>query len=199
MGEHGFSPNEQTQLLILAIDDSIKTAREHHKIFAFGAGIALEMEAGYNRGDSNFTRNHADIDIHPYEEDIPFWRMYFEEKDYLISSNSGIKDSSKAFLAYSPDSKKHDDPEDGMFSIDVYGLLIDDKNGVHSRETGIDDPWNMTWDDAFIKVTWKGHEVWVMKHEIALRNKRETASAMGTPLREKDVHDHELFNVKVND
>lgn len=192
-----FHPNLRTRQLLDVIEQIIDVAHQSSKRFAFGAGIALEIEAAYNRGASLFTRDHADIDIHPVEEDVAFWQDWFEDQGYLISANEGIKDQSKAFVAYSPDSKNYNDPEKGSYYLDVYGLLIDDNEDVHSRETGKDDPWNCSWDDAFVQVKWKGKPVWVMKHKVALRNKRETAKAMGQELREKDVHDHMLFGEDV--
>lgn len=192
-----FKHNSRTQLLLDTLEDIIQIGERENKKYVIAAGLGIDIEAAALRGDHHLTRDHHDIDVHPLEEDIPFWKDWFAKQGYLVSKNDEIKDPDKAFVAYSPDFIFKGDPEESQYYIDVYGLYIDSDGFIHSRETGQDDPWHMKWDDAFKKVTWRDHTIWVMKHEVALKNKRETAKAMGNPLREKDIHDHTLFGVEL--
>lgn len=188
--------DKKTQNIVNLMLEMVDIAKKFRKKIFVGGGLGLEIEAASNRGDSCLTRDHGDLDIHPMEEDIPFWKRWFENKGYLIKGNDEIKDNTKAFVAFSPNSNEEDwETSPQSYYADVYGIFVDKNKFIHSRESGKDDSWEKKWKDALIICIWKERKITVIRHELTLQNKRSTALQLGTPLREKDLHDHRLFNL----
>jgi hypothetical protein len=198
----GFKPNERTLNIINLMLEIFDIAQQAGKKVVISSGLGLEIEAASRRKDNSLTRHHGDLDIHPMEEDIPFWKEWFERKGYSLYSIKGsdeVKDDDRAFVAYPPTYKK--DRETGIesFYVDVYGIMVDENGYIHSRETGEDDNWDVKYEEAFVDCEWRGRRITVMRHQIALHNKRRYARNQGTSLRDKDLHDHELFGINPND
>lgn len=194
--ERKFIPNQRTSNIVKILLDIVDVNNSHNKKMAVSCGLALDIEAASRRGDNFLTRNHGDLDIHPLVEDIPFWKKWFEERGYIISNDDRDIDMSKAFVVfpktYNPE-EWNTDPD--SYYIDVYGLESDDKGVIHSLESWKDESWGSTWDENFIKCRWMDRDITVMKHDVALANKRKTAKEKGTNLRAIDLHDHKLFNI----
>ena len=187
--------NEKTRRILNLLDEIMLASVQYDKPVGVGSGIALEILAANLRGDENLTRNHGDLDIHPYARNIPFWKQWFVSHGYIIGTNDEIVDKNVAFVAHSPDSTFNSRAPESCFYADVYGLIIDERGYVYSPESGTNEPWGKKWQEAFEDAVWHGHKVKVMNHLDALRNKRETANSMGAPLRDKDIHDHKLFGI----
>ena len=153
-----FVPSERTQNVISLLIEMIDVAEKFGKKIFVGGGLALEIEAASIRNDSNLTRDHGDLDIHPAEEDIFFWKKWFEDKKYLIKGNGEIKDHTKAFVAFPPnfdEEKWETSPQ--SFYADIYGIFVDENRFIHSRESGKDDSWKkktsttMSYSTSFLQ------------------------------------------------
>lgn len=189
-----FTPNKRTENITNLMVAIIDTAHQTGKKVVINCGLGLEIEAASKRGDDFLTRDHGDLDIHPMEEDIPFWKSWFADKKYAVRGNEEIKDLAKAFVAFpSTYNEALWDTDPDSYYVDVYGITVDQKGIVGSRVTG-EEIWG-TWDENFIECLWGGRKITVMRHEKVLENKCKTAKRFGTPLREKDIHDYNLFGV----
>lgn len=191
-----FIPDEKTKNIVNLMLDMVDVAEKFGKKIFVGGGLGLEIEAALGRGDSYLTRDHGDLDIHPMEEDVPFWKEWFQNKGYLIKGNDEIKDNTKAFVAFPPNFDEENwgtSPQ--SFYADIYGIFVDKNEFIHSRESGKDDNWKKEWNEVLIVCSWNKRKIIVLRHELALHNKYLTALQQGKMLREKDIHDHGLFGV----
>lgn len=195
-----YRPNERTQNIVNLMLEIVDAAQATGRKIVVSCGLGLEIEAASRRGDDFLTRDHGDLDLHPSEEDILFWKEWFARKGYSITGNEEIKDPTKAFVAFPPKFSETDwDTNPDSFYADVYGIMVDGEGFIHSKETGEDDNWGKKWEEAFVDCQWKGRKITVLHHKHVLDNKRKTAKKMGTPLRPKDLHDYKLFGVNQED
>jgi len=129
-----FLPDEKTQEIISFLSKIVEVAEKENKIVGVEGGIAIEIEAANLRGDENFTRNHHDLDFRVMEEDVDFWKKWFEEQKFKIDTDEKIVDKSKAFLAYS----QNYSPNSLIgFYVDVYGVKIAEDGQLFSHEESV--------------------------------------------------------------
>lgn len=195
-----FEADEKTRIIEDLLLEILKVCAKERKTLVIAGGFAIEIEAGCLRGDSELTRNHGDLDLHPIDTDIEFWKAWFTNKDFVIAGNHEIKDISKGFVAYSSDwvmdGEREEQPETAFYT-DAYGVHVDENGIVISGVSGKYKSWEVKWKDWIYSCTWKGLPATVINHENGLSLKRDSVVRKGLPFRDKDIHDHKLFGVDI--
>lgn len=171
--------NRKTKKLNKLLLEIIEVSKEFEKKFFVAGGFALDIEVG------RLTRNHDDLDLHPLEKNITWWKKWFRKKGFKIDYNPEIKDKTKAFVAYSPDDE---------FYVDMYGVKVGRKGKLFSAESGKRHDWaGTTWQGTVKTKDWQGRKVNILHHEGILWLKKKTVKKQSSKLRKKDIHDLKLF------
>ncbi len=189
------SLNKKTKQLVKLLSEILTASEINKKRVLLSGGFALEIEAVNERNNSVITRNHDDIDIHPLEKDIVFWKRWFVNKKFIIGTNYEIKDKSKAFVAHSPNSTFDNNLPEEAFHIDVYSINVDRCGTISDSIFGVKRIWrNINWYKDVKTLLWKKQIVHILDHKFILSYKKEVAKNIKKPLRKKDIHDLKLFS-----
>ncbi|MFW6110169.1 MAG: nucleotidyltransferase domain-containing protein [Patescibacteria group bacterium] len=171
--------DKKTRDLSNLLLEIIEVAEIHGRDFFVSGGFALDIQTG------ELTRSHADLDLHPMEVDISWWKSWFKKKNFKISYNDEMRDRTKAFEAHSPR---------GSFYVDMYGVKIHNDGQISSAESGERKDWvGATWQEKIKKDVWEGKEVNVLDYRDILWLKKEVAKMPDYGIRGKDAHDLSLF------
>jgi len=183
--------NAKTQKIVELLKEIVSQAEKDSKILAIAGGFAMDIEASIVRGDQELSRNHDDLDLSPQEKDIPYWKAWFEDKNFKIDTNDGIKDKDKAFIAFPVDYDSSDSVN--SYYADVYSYAQNPDGTLYSCERGEKDEWEKTWDEVFVTMVWQGMNVSLMRHQSVIGIKK-MFHEQGHEVREKDLHDFGLFD-----
>lgn len=163
---------EKLERLLLEI---AKAAYENNKNYFFGGGFSIDLSLG------KLSRDHEDIDFHPIETDTDWWRSWFENKGYVLSKSSDMKNTPLAFLL--TDNKN-------SWIADVWPVNIepDEKKSLLNIK-GEHDVWQgKNWNERK-EIKYKGIPVVVENPESVLEQKINHARKMKVCLSRKHQHD----------
>jgi hypothetical protein len=166
----------QLEKLLLQI---AQTAKEQNKKYYFGGGFAIDLSFG------EITRKHEDLDFYPMEEDINWWKVWFQKNGFLISRDPDMRDFPHAFL---PTNKNND------YFADVYPIKIGEQGEIM-----------MLWKDGHYgiwkgksyfdnkKVVYKDVSVYIENPSQVIQQKLDYAQEHAIELSEKHQHDITLY------
>jgi len=171
--------DKTTESLNTTLLEMLSVSEAANKTIFISGGFAIDIAVG------RLTRNHDDIDAHPLEVDISWWKSWFKSKGFSIRYVDKIKDHSKAFVAYSPDQSYH---------VDMFGVKLNAEGKLSSAEGGLRHDWSINpYGRERITATWQSHNVTIFDPVGILWLKRDTARRNNTELRAKDIQDIKLI------
>jgi hypothetical protein len=165
-----------TQLEVMAMEIA-RSAKENHKEYFFGGGLAIDFFCG------QITRNHHDLDFHPMLEDTDWWVTWFTSKGNKVINRNDIK-FPETWWVYDAN---------GKFSVDMWPFRLE--NGVlFINQNGKYIVTERHWEETKL-VEYKRVKIRIENPQRVLEQKKRFVGK-NKKYRSVDLHDFKILKKK---